>query len=278
MGEGSALPIDPQHTPTNLKSSSSQPQKTHKPRKPERKKTQVPQPSSSTKNVANELSIRSRVTDWCQEATRDTIAQTRFENVSKLSNDSLLVRGVLELKKIKTTQALEITSLKKRVKKLKKKQRLRTHKLKRLYKVGLIARLDSFEAKQSFGDDASKQRRKINDIDADEDITLVNHQDDAEIFDVSAAVEVNAASIATTVSACFKSWICKLNLGLRSFKECLVLGSISEANMSLTAYADADHAGCQDTRRSTSESAQFLGEKLVGWSSKKKKSTAISST
>ncbi|GJU44706.1 retrovirus-related pol polyprotein from transposon TNT 1-94 [Tanacetum coccineum] len=33
--------------------------------------------------------------------------------------------------------------------------------------------------------------------------------------------------------------------------------------MALTAYADADHAGCQDTRRSTSGSAQFLGDKLV---------------
>nr|GEW61394.1 retrovirus-related Pol polyprotein from transposon TNT 1-94 [Tanacetum cinerariifolium] len=32
--------------------------------------------------------------------------------------------------------------------------------------------------------------------------------------------------------------------------------------MALTAYADADHAGCQDTRRSTSRSAQFLGDKL----------------
>nr|GEX89099.1 integrase, catalytic region, zinc finger, CCHC-type, peptidase aspartic, catalytic [Tanacetum cinerariifolium] len=39
--------------------------------------------------------------------------------------------------------------------------------------------------------------------------------------------------------------------------------------MALTEYADADHAGCQDTRRSTSGSAQFLGEKLVSWSSKK---------
>ncbi|GJX13502.1 retrovirus-related pol polyprotein from transposon TNT 1-94 [Tanacetum coccineum] len=47
---------------------------------------------------------------------------------------------------------------------------------------------------------------------------------------------------------------------------------------STIAYADADHAGCQDTRRSTSGSAQFLGDKLVSWSSKKQKSTAISST
>ncbi|GKF13440.1 retrovirus-related pol polyprotein from transposon TNT 1-94, partial [Tanacetum coccineum] len=46
--------------------------------------------------------------------------------------------------------------------------------------------------------------------------------------------------------------------------------------MALTAYADADHVGCQDTRRSTSGSAQFLRDKLVSWSSKKQKSTAIS--
>nr|GEU54220.1 integrase, catalytic region, zinc finger, CCHC-type, peptidase aspartic, catalytic [Tanacetum cinerariifolium] len=45
--------------------------------------------------------------------------------------------------------------------------------------------------------------------------------------------------------------------------------------MTLTAYADADYAGCQDTRRSTSRSAQFLREKLVSWSSKKHKNTAV---
>nr|GEU88689.1 putative late blight resistance protein homolog R1B-23 [Tanacetum cinerariifolium] len=48
--------------------------------------------------------------------------------------------------------------------------------------------------------------------------------------------------------------------------------------MALTAYADADYAGCQDTRRSTLGSAQFLRDKLVSWSSKKQKSTAISTT
>ncbi|GJT61282.1 hypothetical protein Tco_1004815 [Tanacetum coccineum] len=51
-----------------------------------------------------------------------------------------------------------------------------------------------------------------------------------------------------------------------------------DTDMSLTAYADADHAGCQDTRRSMSGNTQFLGDKLVSWSSKKQKSTAISST
>ncbi|GJZ03872.1 retrovirus-related pol polyprotein from transposon TNT 1-94 [Tanacetum coccineum] len=43
-------------------------------------------------------------------------------------------------------------------------------------------------------------------------------------------------------------------------------------------FADADHADCQDTRRSTSGSMQFLGDRLVRWSSKRQKSTAISST
>nr|GEY42190.1 retrovirus-related Pol polyprotein from transposon TNT 1-94 [Tanacetum cinerariifolium] len=50
---------------------------------------------------------------------------------------------------------------------------------------------------------------------------------------------------------------------------------VLDTAMALTAYVDVDHAGCQDTRRSTSRSAQFLGDKLVSWSSKKQKSTAI---
>ncbi|GJU10941.1 hypothetical protein Tco_1133337 [Tanacetum coccineum] len=50
-----------------------------------------------------------------------------------------------------------------------------------------------------------------------------------------------------------------------------------DTGMSLTTYADAYHVGCQDTRRSTSGSDQFLGDKLVSWSSKKQKCTAISS-
>nr|GEV76959.1 hypothetical protein [Tanacetum cinerariifolium] len=40
----------------------------------------------------------------------------------------------------------------------------------------------------------------------------------------------------------------------------------------------ADHAGCQDTRRSTSGSLQFLGERLIIRLSKRQKSAAISST
>nr|GEV53284.1 uncharacterized mitochondrial protein AtMg00810-like [Tanacetum cinerariifolium] len=40
-------------------------------------------------------------------------------------------------------------------------------------------------------------------------------------------------------------------------------------SIALTDYVDADHMGCQDTRRSTSESMQLLGERLVSWSSER---------
>ncbi|GKD46252.1 retrovirus-related pol polyprotein from transposon TNT 1-94 [Tanacetum coccineum] len=53
---------------------------------------------------------------------------------------------------------------------------------------------------------------------------------------------------------------------------------LKDSSIALTAFADADHAGCQDTRRSTSSSMQFLGDRLVIWSSKRQKSAAISST
>ncbi|GJY56637.1 hypothetical protein Tco_0455752 [Tanacetum coccineum] len=54
LGEGSAIPTDPHHTPTFIPPST-QPQKTQQPRKPKRKDTQVPQPSDPIKNVANEV-------------------------------------------------------------------------------------------------------------------------------------------------------------------------------------------------------------------------------
>nr|GEW36177.1 hypothetical protein [Tanacetum cinerariifolium] len=72
----------------------------------------------------------------CQEAIGDTAAQTKSER---------LQQRVLDLETTNTTQAMEIESLKRRVKKLEKKKRSRTHGLKRLYKVGLSARVESFE-------------------------------------------------------------------------------------------------------------------------------------
>nr|GEY15431.1 hypothetical protein [Tanacetum cinerariifolium] len=44
-----------------------------------------------------------------------------------------------------------------------------------------------------------------------------------------------------------------------------------DSSIALTAFADADHAGCQDTLRSTSGSMQLIGYRLVSWSSKRSK-------
>ncbi|GKE67968.1 hypothetical protein Tco_1522129, partial [Tanacetum coccineum] len=169
--------------------------------------------SKATPNESSSIGTTSGGGPRFQETMRDTIAQTKFKNVSKLSNDSLLVRGntlrsdkdslklkelmelctnlqqrVLDLEKTKTTQANEIASLKRRVKKLEHKKRSRTHGLKRLRKVGATARVESSGDEEDLGEDASKQGRRINAIDADEYITLVNVQDDAdnEMFDVNA--------------------------------------------------------------------------------------------
>ncbi|GKA71982.1 ribonuclease H-like domain-containing protein [Tanacetum coccineum] len=50
-----------------------------------------------------------------------------------------------------------------------------------------------------------------------------------------------------------------------------------DSGFELTAFLDADHAGCIDTRKSTSGGIQFLGDKLVSWMSKKQDCTAMSS-
>ncbi|GJV42687.1 putative ribonuclease H-like domain-containing protein [Tanacetum coccineum] len=226
LGEGSANLTDPHHTPT-ITQSSTQPQKTLKPRKPKRKDTQVPQPSDPSENVANEAVhkelgdslVRAATTASSLEAEQDSgnITKTRSKatpnessslgttlgggprgntlqsDEDRLKLDELmelcttLQTRVLDLEKTNTSQHNEIASLKRRIKKLEKKRSSRTHKLKRLYKVGLTARVESSGDEEDLGEDASKHGRRINAIDADEDITLVNVQDDAdnEMFDVN---------------------------------------------------------------------------------------------
>nr|GEX55530.1 hypothetical protein [Tanacetum cinerariifolium] len=99
----------------------------------------------------------------------DTIAQTRFENVSKFSND-LLLAGVntpqSDEDSLKLKELMELcTTLQSRVLALEQT------------KASQANEIDSLKQR-----DASKQGR-IRDIDADEDITLVSTHDEAEMFD-----------------------------------------------------------------------------------------------
>ncbi|GJR99767.1 hypothetical protein Tco_0316276 [Tanacetum coccineum] len=100
--------------------------------------------SKATPNESSSLGTTSGGGPRCQETMGDTIAQTRFENVSKHSNDSLLARG-------NTLRSDE--------------DRLKLDELMTLF--GLTARVESSDNEESLGEDASKQGR-IDAIDADE--------------------------------------------------------------------------------------------------------------
>ncbi|GKD02298.1 hypothetical protein Tco_1177272, partial [Tanacetum coccineum] len=128
-GEGSVMPTVPQHTPTINQPSSSQPQKKQKPRISKIQNTEVSQPSDSIEPIAD-------------EAPND-------ENVTTYSNDPLL-------------SVVKITELMERVKKLEKKGGSKTHRLRRLSKVGRSARVVSSKD-EGLGDeeDASKHGRKL---------------------------------------------------------------------------------------------------------------------
>ncbi|GJZ92507.1 hypothetical protein Tco_0664572 [Tanacetum coccineum] len=82
IGEGSAIPTDPHHTPTIIQPSTSKPQKKQRSRRPKRKDTEVPQPSGPTTNVANKA--------VCEERC----------NTTKLGRSGIRVWGVLLLRSI----------------------------------------------------------------------------------------------------------------------------------------------------------------------------------
>ncbi|GJY61422.1 putative ribonuclease H-like domain-containing protein [Tanacetum coccineum] len=153
----------------------------------------------------------------------DRPAQTRFERLSKQSNDPPLSRvntigsgedsmklnelmeictklseRILALENIKTAQDLEIINLKKRVKKLEKKKKARTPQLKRrLFKVRIECSADKSLSDQ---EDASKQERNIAELDQDEGISF--DQDDVETQGrYDHAIEINTASTSISTAS-----------------------------------------------------------------------------
>ncbi|GJU37408.1 putative ribonuclease H-like domain-containing protein [Tanacetum coccineum] len=241
--------------------------------------------SKATPNESSSLGTTSGGGPRCQETMGDTIAQTRFENVSKLSNDSLLARGntlrsdedrlklnelmelcttlqkkVLDLEKTKTTQANEIASLKRRVKKLEKKRSSRTHKLKRLYKVGLSARVESSGDEESL-DDADKEMYDVGTVTGDE---------------VFAEQEVSAKDVNLTVD---EVTLAQALTALKSVKPKVKGDVIEEPNVpvnvasaSIKAKIEVDHELAQ--RLQAEEQEEFskrAGEELEQESTKKQK-------
>ncbi|GKE28783.1 hypothetical protein Tco_1444167 [Tanacetum coccineum] len=151
VGEGSAVPTDTHHTTTQPSTS--------RPQKKRRSKTYKPRRLHKVG-----LSRRIESSDDVSLGTQED-ANELMDLYAKLSD------RVLTLENTNTSQVAEIVTLKESVKKLEKKRRSKTYKPKRLHKVGL-SRRTSDDASLGAQEDASKQGRKIADLDADTEVTL----------------------------------------------------------------------------------------------------------
>ncbi|GJY40132.1 putative ribonuclease H-like domain-containing protein [Tanacetum coccineum] len=171
QGEGLEMPTYPHHTHTIIQPSTSQPQQKQRSRRPKRKDTEVPQPNGLTTNVADEVVYKEMDDSLERAATTATsldAEQDRGVNIPRSDKDRLKLNDLMEfctklqqrfldLENIKTAQA----------------QSARV--------------ISSDEASLANQEDASKQGRKINDIDKDAEITLVHETQgrygDEEMFD-----------------------------------------------------------------------------------------------
>nr|GEV16194.1 hypothetical protein [Tanacetum cinerariifolium] len=146
--------------------------KKQKPRKQRRHDPEETQPSGLTINLEDEALNKENVPTQSNDLPLSKV------NTLGSGEDSLklkelmeictkLQQRVIDLENIKTVQAQEISSLKKRIKRLEKKKRSRTHGLKRLYKIGLSTRVESSAKEPSL--DVNAATTNVASID---DITL----------------------------------------------------------------------------------------------------------
>ncbi|GKD98286.1 hypothetical protein Tco_1382183 [Tanacetum coccineum] len=187
-GKGSTNPTDPHHTSITSQPSTSKPQKKQKPRKPKRKDTDIPQSSGPTEPIVDEAANEENVPTFSNDPLLSGEDSLKLNDLMEICTK--LQQRVLDLENTKTAQAQEISSLKLRVKRLEKKGGSKTYKLKRLFKIGRSAQVVSSEDK-GLGDqeDAFKQGRKIDNIDKDAEVTLVDETQgrygDDLVFDTS---------------------------------------------------------------------------------------------
>nr|GEU56968.1 hypothetical protein [Tanacetum cinerariifolium] len=193
LGKDLIMPSAPRHT-LIIQPSTYKPQKKKKPKKPRRQDTQETQPSGPIDEALNEENVPIQYNDppfLRVNTLRSGVDSLKLKELMEICTN--LQQRVIDLENTKTVQAQEISNLKKRVKRLEKKRRSRTHGLKRSYKIGLSARVKSSPDEQILGEkDASKQGKYIADIDADADITLVDETaedqgryDDQEMFNTN---------------------------------------------------------------------------------------------
>ncbi|GJT77910.1 hypothetical protein Tco_1044635 [Tanacetum coccineum] len=101
-GEGLAMPIYPQNTPTISQPSTSQPQK-KQPRRKQRKDTKVPQPSGSTKPITDEAANEEHVPTHSNDPLLSGEDRLKLDELMELCTN--LSQRVLNLETTKTAQA-----------------------------------------------------------------------------------------------------------------------------------------------------------------------------
>ncbi|GKF28538.1 hypothetical protein Tco_0094880 [Tanacetum coccineum] len=119
VGEGSKIPTDSHHTPTITKPSTSKPKKKQSRRK-QRKDTEDPQLSVPIEPVIDDTENVASVPTHSNDPLLSGEDRLKLNELMELCTS--LSQRFLALETTKTTQALEIYSLKRRVKKLEKKK------------------------------------------------------------------------------------------------------------------------------------------------------------
>ncbi|GKG05901.1 hypothetical protein Tco_0325987, partial [Tanacetum coccineum] len=138
VGEDSDHLTDSNQIPINTQPSTSKPQKKQKPKRRQRKEIDALQDEAQ-----HEENIPTSSNDPLPSG------EDSFQLNELMVLCTSLQRQVLDLEKTKTTQAKEIATLKKRVKKIERKRRSRPAGLRRLSKVGSSRRVKSSKVKDS---------------------------------------------------------------------------------------------------------------------------------
>ncbi|GJZ79593.1 hypothetical protein Tco_0644430 [Tanacetum coccineum] len=244
MGEDSAAPSDSHSTPIISQPSSSKPQK-KKSRRKQRKD------SGPTEPVTDEAHVSTPSYDPPQSG-EDSMQLSELMNLC-----TILQEKVLDLEKAKTAQAKEIASLKNRVKQLEKRRKLRTPRLNRL-----------------------RKGRKIADINADAEVTLVDEtqemNEDNLMFDTGVleeqkinfekVVEESVVSVATTT----KSFPVSAADPVTTASEVVTTASV-EIPDELTPAQTLIEIKMKASETRTKESSKRAGDELESDKSKKQK-------
>ncbi|GJT52657.1 hypothetical protein Tco_0978814 [Tanacetum coccineum] len=252
-------------TPITTQPSTSKPQKKQSRRK-QRKDIEVSQSSASTEPITkkdtNEESVPKHSYDPSQSGEDRMKLHELMNLCTKLSD------RVLALETTKTTQALEIASLKSRVKKLEKKANKRTHKFKRLYRVDTTRRVESSNNEvnetQGRSDDTEMFGMDAfigDEVFAENDMTKKEH--DVIPKEVSAAETLTTVGIKIPVSTAAPSTIVVSPHVITEVEITLAqtLAELKSAKSKVVIQEPVQNAGETTTRTPTSVSSSSIKDK-----------------